>query len=313
MNQAFRNEDGAIDLSSIMVGIIVIGLIGGVIAATVFAVIPWAQDNAAKQQLDSIHTAQNAYFGLNADPSRTLGAGETRNTFTDSAGLANANLLTTGGTYCTVPLNSGKDYQAYSKSASGIVFTASNSNKKSSAVTDPITDGCSALSPDNLTPVIPPGPVASPGYSIIDYWDFETDTVNGTPKGWYGDTGHGWTYTGATTGYDGTKGIWANQRDVNNSIAVFRNSKYVLKPGTTYKLTAWTKFEATQSVTLRAGSSTTQGSTVLLSSVKDLDWNKRTFIFSVPYNSQLYISSTVAHGAKVKMFMDDIVLEERLP
>jgi hypothetical protein len=64
---AFTNEDGAIDLASIMVGIIVIGLIGGVIAATVFAVIPWAQDNAAKQQLDSVASAQAAYIGLSTD------------------------------------------------------------------------------------------------------------------------------------------------------------------------------------------------------------------------------------------------------
>jgi len=65
--EVFVNEDGAIDLASIMVGIIVIGLIGGVIAATVFAIIPWAQDNAAKQQLDSIATAQDAFLGLTSD------------------------------------------------------------------------------------------------------------------------------------------------------------------------------------------------------------------------------------------------------
>ena len=67
VKEAFKNEAGAIDLASIMVGIIVIGLIGGVIAATVFAVIPWAQDNAAKQQLDSIAAAQSSYVGLSAD------------------------------------------------------------------------------------------------------------------------------------------------------------------------------------------------------------------------------------------------------
>jgi len=69
VKEAFTNEQGAIDLASIMVGIIVIGLIGGVIAATVFAVIPWAQDNAAKQQLDSVAAAQSAYVGLSADVS----------------------------------------------------------------------------------------------------------------------------------------------------------------------------------------------------------------------------------------------------
>lgn len=70
VRNAFKNEEGVIDLASIMVGIIVIGLIGGVIAATVFTVIPWTQDNAAKSQLEAIHTAQNAHFGLSADPKK---------------------------------------------------------------------------------------------------------------------------------------------------------------------------------------------------------------------------------------------------
>ena len=71
LSEAFKNEDGAIDLASIMVGIIVIGMIGGVIAATVFTVIPWAQDNAAQQQLDSVAAAQAAYIGYSADQSNT--------------------------------------------------------------------------------------------------------------------------------------------------------------------------------------------------------------------------------------------------
>lgn len=41
---------GGIDLASIMVGIITLGIIAGVIAATVFAVIPWAQKNAEQQK-----------------------------------------------------------------------------------------------------------------------------------------------------------------------------------------------------------------------------------------------------------------------
>lgn len=85
--EVFRNEDGAIDLASIMVGIIVIGLIGGTIAATVFAVIPWTQDNAAKQQLDSVTSAQSAYFGLSAAIPSPLPAGSTTNSFGNSAQL----------------------------------------------------------------------------------------------------------------------------------------------------------------------------------------------------------------------------------
>jgi surface protein len=49
---------GAIDLASIMVGVIVLGIIGGVVAATVFSVIPWSQDNAAKAELGAVRDAQ---------------------------------------------------------------------------------------------------------------------------------------------------------------------------------------------------------------------------------------------------------------
>jgi hypothetical protein len=58
----FRNENGAIDLASIMVGVIVIGIIAGVIAATVFSVIPWSQDQAASQKLDGVKTAESVEY-----------------------------------------------------------------------------------------------------------------------------------------------------------------------------------------------------------------------------------------------------------
>ena len=56
---AFRGASGVIDLASIMVGIIVIGIIGGVIAATVIAIIPWSQDSAARSNLDAVRAAQS--------------------------------------------------------------------------------------------------------------------------------------------------------------------------------------------------------------------------------------------------------------
>lgn len=65
-NALYRSTRAAVDLASVMVGIIVISIIGGVVAATVFAVIPWSQDNGAKQQLDSVVTAENAQVGLSS-------------------------------------------------------------------------------------------------------------------------------------------------------------------------------------------------------------------------------------------------------
>ena len=124
----FRNEDGAIDLASIMVGIIVIGLIGGVIAATVFAVIPWSQDNAAKQQLDSVSSAQKAYFGLSASDLSQLPAGAKANSYADSPLLAQAKLLALGEDYCSVPSSDGSGFSAYSQSTSGKVFSLTDKN-----------------------------------------------------------------------------------------------------------------------------------------------------------------------------------------
>jgi type II secretory pathway pseudopilin PulG len=117
VSEAFKNEAGAIDLASIMVGIIVIGLIGGVIAATVFAVIPWAQDNAAKQQLDSVASAQAAYIGLSSDAGAT--------TFGTAALLKSSNLFdaTAANVYVsTSGSGTTSHYGAYKTSTSGKVF-----------------------------------------------------------------------------------------------------------------------------------------------------------------------------------------------
>lgn len=185
VRDAFKNEEGAIDLASIMVGIIVIGLIGGVIAATVFTVIPWAQDNAAKQQLESIHSAQNAFFGLSSDPSRALTAGQKVNSFGDSAALSAAGLMQTGNTYCTTTLSSGKDYIVFAKSGSNKVFAAKNSSKTASIAdtTFPCVDGVfksellsssyASTLPDLDGAAVTP-PASPPVYTQIALYDFNT-------------------------------------------------------------------------------------------------------------------------------------------
>ena len=128
MNEAFKNEEGAIDLASIMVGIIVIGLIGGVIAATVFAVIPWAQDNAAKQQLDSAAAAQSAFVGLSLEASVSpngtpadLGKAQ----YGTAANLKASNLFDAATAKVAVGVSGAGDtarYAAAKKSASGKTF-----------------------------------------------------------------------------------------------------------------------------------------------------------------------------------------------
>lgn len=154
VKEAFRNEGGAIDLASIMVGIIVIGLIGGVIAATVFAVIPWSQDNAAKHQLDSIVAAQSAYMGLASDSPSALPAGHKANSFANSELLASANLLQKGSTYCAVTTDEGKGYQGFSQSSSGVIWTVTNKNTKPvthDKIESPLPSDCSFIAEGHST------------------------------------------------------------------------------------------------------------------------------------------------------------------
>lgn len=59
-----RNTNAAIDLASIMVGVIILGILGSLISATIFAVIPWAQDNAARSTLSQAKVAEGTQRGL---------------------------------------------------------------------------------------------------------------------------------------------------------------------------------------------------------------------------------------------------------
>lgn len=65
---ALRGQNGAIDLASIMTGVLVIGIIGAVIAATVFAVVPWSQDAAAKGNLHAAAQAEGVVRTAGTEP-----------------------------------------------------------------------------------------------------------------------------------------------------------------------------------------------------------------------------------------------------
>ncbi|WP_139195044.1 hypothetical protein [Curtobacterium sp. MCBA15_001] len=144
LRSTFVSENGAIDLASIMVGIIVIGLIGGVIAATVFAVIPWAQDNAAKASLASVVTAENVYSGLAASPdadnsaslvgasvsTRTVAQAESGKNFATYDQLLDQGLIGKPSQYLGAATGQdGSCYVAASLSQTGKVFYTENGGK----------------------------------------------------------------------------------------------------------------------------------------------------------------------------------------
>lgn len=56
--RVLRSARGAFDLPSIIAGVVVVGILTAGVLASVFGVIPFAQENAAKQDLSSIRTAE---------------------------------------------------------------------------------------------------------------------------------------------------------------------------------------------------------------------------------------------------------------
>ena len=115
---ALRSPYGAIDLASIMVGVLVIGIIGGVIAATVFAVIPWSQDEAAKGALDSVRTAESVQFAM------STGAGQ--GIYLDVDSLVGGNWLQ--DTEKVAISTDGDSYVALTRSDSGQYFAITSAN-----------------------------------------------------------------------------------------------------------------------------------------------------------------------------------------
>jgi alpha-tubulin suppressor-like RCC1 family protein len=156
-HSVLKSSRAAIDLASIMVGVIIIGLIGGVIAATVFAVIPWSQDKAAKQQLEAIATAENAQYGKSSE-------GNSKPFYGDSAVLASSGWLQQGENYCVVtPDEDKQSYKAAVKSASGKVFVSTN---KAPNPVEAVTGETTCIGVGTGTGTTNPAPVPAPTTAV---------------------------------------------------------------------------------------------------------------------------------------------------
>lgn len=278
INSVLKSSRAAIDLASIMVGIIVIGLIGGVIAATVFAVIPWSQDNAAKNQLESIHTAENALYGLSSDSNVTLQGGATKASFGSSSHLDANNLLSLNknGEYCVVPTVDGKDYHAYVKSGSGKWFTASSSKKApqivAGSISPCITSGANVGTVD---PTVDDGtkdltntggdtgttnPAPAPVYTPVYTYTFEQYGVNDkitvpwtAYNGSYNEVRLDVYYRHA-----GGRALYVAKDPTKTVVGVTLNQKG-LTPGETYRISGWIMTENNNNVELKTSATNTTG------------------------------------------------------
>jgi type II secretory pathway pseudopilin PulG len=313
LHTALRSSRAAIDLASIMVGIIIIGLIGGVIAATVFAVIPWSQDKAAKQQLDSVHTAQNAFFGLSSDPSQDLTNGK-KNSFADSTELQAANLLSTAVNYCTIASADGKNYQAYAKSSSGKWFTASNNNKtaKEASRTN-LCDSSVTPAPDtgDATP-------AAPVFTGVRTYSFE-EYKNGDLTSWNGinaskvPTAIYNAAAGNTQAYKGTMGQLVQGQASATSFGMTKTeSGFVV--GKTYKVSAW--ISANSAVQTISGSVSGNGVVVATSPTvsNTRSWMEISteFVATSPTMDISFVGTkAVGSATNVTIYSDEITISQR--
>jgi type II secretory pathway pseudopilin PulG len=280
LRTVLQSSKAAIDLASIMVGIIVIGLIGGVIAATVFAVIPWSQDKAAKHQLESIHTAENALFGLSADPSTALQGGVGANTFTNSDGLAANSLLIKNPNYCVVHTKNGKDYMAFSKSASGKIWSAKNSKKTPVVYTATILP-CTA---DGAYDPAIGGTSPNLTYTPLATWTFE----NSTESWWHSGAANNEVRT-TSPGHDST---YIDKRD--------------LVVGQNYRLSGWIRLSDDQTAAAYA-----QVGAVKSNFATATGWTKVSMEFTATKTTErLAFYSTPASKFTMQwLYVDDVKLE----
>lgn len=121
---------GAFDMMSVLTGaVMVVILVGGTLAATI-GVIPWVQDNGARQDLSAVSTAQ--------------GVAKTRDgRFLDRTGLAGASYLTTPDPSLAVGTNpDGSCWVGFSRSQAGTTFYSTSTTGTPQPFAKTIDTGC---------------------------------------------------------------------------------------------------------------------------------------------------------------------------
>lgn len=105
---ALRSSSGAFDLPSIITGVVVVGILAAGILAAIFGVIPFVQNNAAKQDLMAVNTAQGVTYAKDGQKYRDL------------AGLEDAGLVSLDAEKMEVTTsNEGKGFRAVATSGTG--------------------------------------------------------------------------------------------------------------------------------------------------------------------------------------------------
>jgi alpha-tubulin suppressor-like RCC1 family protein/type II secretory pathway pseudopilin PulG len=132
-----RSSRGAFDLPSIIAGVVVVGILTAGVLAAVFGVIPFAQENAAKQDLAAIRTAEGvarAKDGKFMDSAGLVAAGYlSSTTFSASSGGAadGGDFIRAADVTATKPLavdanDQGTCYVSVAKAPTGKLFVSTS-------------------------------------------------------------------------------------------------------------------------------------------------------------------------------------------
>ena len=171
-----RGTSGAIDLTSIMTGVLAIGIIGGTIAATVFAVVPWAQDNAAKADLGQVRLAEGVYAASHAGgyadlatiqgPSSAAGGGGAPGQPGASISAAGTPLLPASSQPLKINANAN-GFVAAEISQTGRTFYATSMNKTVSSTQPTVMPA--GLSAPSFAVAAPVTPITASGPAIYGF------------------------------------------------------------------------------------------------------------------------------------------------
>lgn len=122
IRDAFKNEDGAFDLPSILVGVVVVGILTAGVLASIFGVIPFAQDKGAAQDLGAVVTAEGTYKAM-ATPVAYGDLGQLQGATGESGAL-----LGSGVKVGVVKSADSAHFTAAAKSGSGKVFIVTDAD-----------------------------------------------------------------------------------------------------------------------------------------------------------------------------------------
>lgn len=124
-----RSSRGAFDMMSVIVGAAVVAiLVGGTLAAT-YGVIPWVQDNGARQDLGAVRTAQSV-------------AKVRDGRFMNDAGLRTANYLNADGSLAVGANGDGSCWVGFSRSDAGKTFFTTADKAEPEPYSKSVDTGC---------------------------------------------------------------------------------------------------------------------------------------------------------------------------